>query len=279
MPADPPTRTAGLAERAVIQVQGGQATATRDYLAEEVPVAIHYNGEPHAVMMASPGDLDDFAYGFSLSEHGIGVHEIAQVQREDGLEGIRLDIRTHGPLPASLQNQLQRSLPGRSGCGICGHRLLEEIIRQPPPVGAGPRIDAQALHRALAELQTRQPLNAASGALHAAAWALADGRLLAVREDVGRHNALDKLIGALARAQMDRGEGFAVVTSRASYEMVSKAAIAGMPLLLAISAPTALAVDLANSCGLTLVGFVRPGRHVIYSHAWRMPDVGGAVQA
>ena len=270
MPPEPPRRTAGLAERAVIQVESGASTPAQDCLAEEVPVAIHYNGEPHAVMMATPGELEDFAYGFSLSEHGMGVADIAQVLREDLLEGIRLDIRTHGALPAALQNELQRSLPGRSGCGICGHRLLEDIIQQPPPVGVGLRIDAQALARALDELQGRQPLNAVSGALHAAAWALPDGQLLAVREDVGRHNALDKLIGALTRAQVDRSEGFAVVTSRASYEMVSKAAIAGMPMLLAISAPTALSVDLANSCGLTLAGFVRPGRHVIYSHAWRL---------
>jgi FdhD protein len=271
MPAEPPQRTPGLAGRAVIQVEGGIATPTHDLLAEEVPIGIHYNGQAHAVMMATPGDLEDFAYGFSLSEHGIGVDDIAQVRREDLLEGIRLDIRTHGPLPASLQDELQRSLPGRSGCGICGHRQLEDIIRQPPPVGVGLRIEEQALARALAELQTRQPLNAASGALHAAAWALPDGQLQLVREDVGRHNALDKLIGALLRTGQDRQAGFAVVTSRASYEMVSKAAIAGMPLLLAISAPTALAVDLATSCGLSLAGFVRPGRHVIYSHGWRLP--------
>lgn len=270
MPVEPPSRTPGLAQRAVIQVEADVVTSAQDCLAEEVPVAIHYNGEPHAVMMATPIELEDFAYGFSLSEHGIGVDDIAGVQRDDLLEGIRLDIRTHGALPAALQGELQRSLPGRSGCGICGHRLLEEIIKQPPPVGEGLRISAQALARALADLQTRQPLNAASGALHAAAWALPDGSLLAVREDVGRHNALDKLIGALTREQVDRSQGFAVVTSRASYEMVSKAAIAGMPLLLAISAPTALAVDLAHSCGLTLAGFARPGRHVIYSHPWRL---------
>lgn len=270
MPVDLPRRVPGLAERAVIQVEAGATTPAWDCLAEEVPVAIHYNGEPHAVMMATPVELEDFAYGFSLSEHGIGVDDIAGVGREDLLEGIRLDIRTHGPLPATLQDELQRSLPGRSGCGICGHRLLEEIIKQPPPVGEGLRISAPALAHALAELQARQPLNAASGALHAAAWARPDGSLLAVREDVGRHNALDKLIGLLARTQVDRSQGFAVVTSRASYEMVSKAAIAGMPLLLAISAPTALAVDLADSCGLTLAGFARPGRHVIYSHPWRL---------
>jgi len=276
MPVDPSRRAPGLAQRAVIQVEADVVTSAQDCLAEEVPVAIHYNGEPHAVMMATPIELEDFAYGFSLSEHGIGVDDIAAVQRDDLLEGIRLNIRTHGALPAALQDELQRSLPGRSGCGICGHRLLEEIIKQPPPVDEGLRISAQALARALAELQGRQPMNAASGALHAAAWALPDGSLLAVREDVGRHNALDKLIGALTREQVDRSQGFAVVTSRASYEMVSKAAIAGMPLLLAISAPTALAVDLANSCGLTLAGFARPGRHVIYSHPWRLQDTDAA---
>ena len=131
-------------------------------------------------------------------------------------------------------------------------------------------VAAQALEAALAALQDRQPLNAATGAIHAAAWCDAAGTLLAVREDVGRHNALDKLIGARLREGMDPTLGFALVTSRASYEMVTKAAIAGIPLLAAISAPTALAIDLAQSCGLTLAGFVRPGRYVVYSHPWRL---------
>jgi FdhD protein len=163
-----------------------------------------------------------------------------------------------------------RGLPGRSGCGICGTRLLEEVVKRPACVGDGLTIDNAALEIALSALQDRQPLNKATGATHAAAWALPDGALTLVREDVGRHNALDKLIGAMLRGGVDPARGFALVTSRASYEMVTKAAVAGIGLLAAISAPTALAVDLARDCGLTLVGFVRPGRQVIYSHPHRL---------
>jgi FdhD protein len=274
MAAHSDATASGLAHRAVIQVTEGKATEAQDRLAEEVPVAVHYNGEPFAVMMLSPGDLDDFASGFSLTEVGVMPGEILAVDTQPLLEGIRLDIRTRHPLPVEVASRADRALPGRSGCGLCGNRMLEDVLRQPAPVGRGPVIDVTALEGALQELQRRQPLNAATGAHHAAAWARADGRLVEVREDVGRHNALDKLIGALQRQDIDARDGFAVITSRASYEMVSKAAIAGFPLLAAISAPTALAMDLAQRCGLTLAGFVRPGRHVIYSHPWRLGQGG-----
>ncbi|WP_454832392.1 formate dehydrogenase accessory sulfurtransferase FdhD [Pseudoxanthomonas wuyuanensis] len=270
MPADRAVPGSGVARRAVIQVEGGVAVPAQDLLAEEVPVAIHYNGEPFAVMMASPGDLDDFAYGFSLTEAGVAPGGILAVATQQLLEGIRLDIRTREPLPADTASASRRSLPGRSGCGICGNRLLEDVLKQPGPVREGGAVDAAALDAALAGLSQWQPLNAATGAIHAAAWSRIDGSLVMVREDVGRHNALDKLIGAMRREGVDAKAGFAVVTSRASYEMATKAALAGIPLLAAISAPTALAVDLAQRCGLTLAGFVRPGRHVIYSHAWRL---------
>jgi FdhD protein len=270
MAVDDAATGSGLAQRAVTRVMDGKATAVRDQLAEEVPVGVHYNGEPFAVMMLSPGDLEDFAHGFSLTEVGVMAGEILDVAAQPLLEGIRLDIRTRHPLPAAVASRADRALPGRSGCGLCGNRRLEEVLRQPAPVDEGKAIGRAALERALRDLQQRQPLNAATGAHHAAAWSRADGRLVTVREDVGRHNALDKLIGALRRGNVDTHEGFALITSRASYEMVTKAAIAGFPLLAAISAPTALAVDLAQHCGLTLAGFVRPGRHVIYSHPWRL---------
>lgn len=276
MPTDKAKTDCGLARRAVIQVEGGAATQAQDQLAEEVPVAIHYNGEPFAVMMASPCDLEDFAYGFSLTEAGVAPGDILAVASQQVLEGIRLDIRTRGPLPVDTASPPRRSLPGRSGCGICGNRLLEDVLKQPDPVMAGGVVDGPALDAALAGLPLRQPLNAATGAIHAAAWSRIDGSLAMVREDVGRHNALDKLIGAMRREGIAADAGFAVVTSRASYEMVTKAALAGIPLLAAISAPTALAVDLAQGCGLTLAGFVRPGRHVIYSHAWRLMRGGEA---
>lgn len=259
--------------RQVTRVRGGLAQVAQDVLAEEVPVAVHYDGEPFAVMMATPSDLDDFAHGFSLSEGRAAPGDIREVHVQELLEGVLLDIRTHGPdnaRPAAPE----RLLPGRSGCGICGNRLLEDVVRRPPEVAEGVRIAPAALERALASLSQRQPLNARTGAVHAAAWAHADGTLEWVREDVGRHNALDKLIGAMLRSGQEASAGFAVVTSRASYEMVTKAALAGITMLAAISAPTALAVNLAQDCGLTLVGFARPGRQVVYSHPWRLAGEG-----
>ena len=266
--SDPAEPGSGHARRPVTQLRAGIAQPASDLLAEEVPVAVHYDGEPFAVMMVSPGDLQDFAYGFSLTEGRTIPADIVDIDVRTVLEGLLLDISTRNPAVSGATPE--RSLPGRSGCGICGNRVLEDVIKRPAPVGDGVAIDVAALEIALAALQDRQPLNAATGATHAAAWASPDGTLMLVREDVGRHNALDKLIGAMVRSDMDPGPGFALVTSRASYEMVTKAAIAGISLLAAISAPTALAVDLARDCGLTLVGFVRPGRQVIYSHPHRL---------
>lgn len=268
----PETSPRGYALRTVERVQGGAATRAEDCLAEEVPVAMLYDGAPFAVMMATPADLEDFAYGFSLSEGRVAdTSRIAAVEIHEGFEGIQLDIRTDGPAPQA--EAAERLMPGRSGCGICGSRTLEEVVRHPAPVASALRIDDAILERALAGLREHQPINALTGSVHAAAWASADGRIVLVREDVGRHNALDKLVGAMLRHGIDAGAGFALITSRASYEMVTKAAVAGIGLLAAISAPTALAVHLAKDCNLTLVGFARPGRHVVYSHPQRLQRV------
>jgi len=267
---DPVEPGKGHARRPITQLLAGVARNDTDLLAEEVPVAVHYDGQPFAVMMASPADLPDFAYGFSLTEGRAGPDDIVAVEERAVLEGILLDICTRNP--ASGDAPAERPLPGRSGCGICGTRLLEEVVKHPASVADGVAIDIASLEFALAALQELQPLNKATGATHAAAWATADGALVVVREDVGRHNALDKLIGAMLRDKIDPQAGFAVVTSRASYEMVTKAAVAGIGLLAAISAPTALAVDLARDCGLTLVGFARPGRQVVYSHPQRLQN-------
>ncbi len=161
----------------------------------------------------------------------------------------------------------RRNLAGRTGCGLCGTESLEQALRQLPPVAAGPAIAPAAIHVAFDALRSRQPLHRLTGASHAAAWANPDGTLELVREDVGRHNALDKLIGAMAKDRRSFNDGFAVITSRASSEMVQKAATVGMPLLAAISAPTGLAIRLARECGLTLVGFARGGSHVVYAGA------------
>ena len=264
--------TAGFVTRRVDRWRHGMATHEDDCVAEEMPIALVYNDVSFAVMMATPHDLRDFALGFSLSEGLIEAPEqLLDVQVQTLLEGIELAIRVVPDAHAAhLDRAHERLLPGRSGCGICGTRNLEQAIRQSPPVGAGGTLTHDALEHALAELQLRQPMNAATGAVHAAAWADSNGNILLVREDVGRHNALDKLIGAMHRADVDPHAGMALVTSRASYEMVTKSASAGITVLAAISAPTALAIELARSTGITLIGFTRPGSHNIYTHPDRL---------
>lgn len=258
----------GQTHRAVTVRRGGAGQSGEDWLAEEVPVELRYNGEAYAVMMATPGDLEDFAYGFSLSE-GRVVHarDIRRVTVHARLEGYVIDIDA----PSAAVDEA-RLLPGRSGCGLCGSRHLEEVLRPIPPVPDGPMLESSALERALTALEQCQPLNARTGAVHAAAWVSPGGEILRLREDVGRHNALDKLLGSLSREGNDVHGGFVLVTSRASYEMVTKTARLGIGVLAAISAPTALAVDLARASHLTLVGFVRPGRHVVYSHPQRLVE-------
>jgi FdhD protein len=281
---------AGSATRPVTRYERGRATTDDDRLAEEVPVAVHINGKPFAVMMASPVDLEDFARGFALTENRVGdARDIESIEVHEMLEGITIDVRTREAAtvtPAATVAELattdvapagplgEREIVGRSGCGICGTRELEDVIRRPRPVAAGTNVAPDAIERALEALRAEQPINAFTGSVHAAAWARADGSLMVVREDVGRHNALDKLIGAMTRRGIDPREGFALITSRASYEMVTKAAVAGITVLVAISAPTALAVALADECGLTLVGFARPGRFNVYSRPERVHNLG-----
>lgn len=267
MQPDLPTVPAGAVRRDVARIERGVETRTEDWLAEEVPVQVGVNGASFAVMMLSPHDLEDFAWGFALSERLVhSAADIDGVDIREVLEGIVLDIRC----VAAPREVSERELPGRSGCGICGSRALEDVVQQPALLGTGVTIDDGVLERALASLREAQPVNAMTGSVHAAGWCSMDGQLLLVREDVGRHNALDKLVGATRRSGIDPLAGFVVITSRASYEMVTKTATAGITLLAAISAPTALAVQLARSCGLTLIGFARPGRHVVYAHAQRL---------
>jgi FdhD protein len=276
----------------VLRYERGLATEDDDRLAEEVPVAMHFDGQPFAVMMATPCDLEDFARGFAVTEGKVAsIDDIVSVEVREVLEGITVDVRTVGspspaelaptradaPTPANVSvgaspagDTRGRELPGRSGCGICGSRELEDVVRRPNPVGAGPTITPAAIEHALEVLRASQPINAFTGSVHAAGWALPDGTLIHVREDVGRHNALDKLIGTLLTSRVDTAQGFVVITSRASYEMVTKAAVAGITVVVAISAPTALAVHLAADCGVTLVGFARPGRFNVYTRPQRI---------
>ncbi|ALN61805.1 formate dehydrogenase family accessory protein FdhD [Lysobacter antibioticus] len=272
--AAPDTARAGAVSRPVRRRRGARVDDTVDAVAAEVPVALVYNGTPFAVMMATPDDLADFALGFSLSEGIVARADELRVEEiATSLEGITLRLAIPEARAAALE-QRRRNLQGRSGCGVCGTESIEAVLRPPPRLRDSAPIRVQALHRALHELRERQPLNALTGATHAAGWAGRDGRVSFVREDVGRHNALDKLIGALVAAGLDPLQGFAVVTSRASFEMAMKAAQAGIPLLAAISAPTTLAIALADSAGLTLIGFARDDGHAVYTHAQRLIENG-----
>jgi FdhD protein len=266
------TLSAGYVTRPIERWRDGRLQSVNDAIAEEVPVAMVYNGVSFAVMMATPQDLHDFALGFSLSE-GLISHadQLQAIQSHALLEGIELAMTVEEKAPAAqLSQRNERLLPGRGGCGVCGARNLEDAVRQPQRTENTLRLRREALERAFADLQSHQPMNIATGAVHAAAWADLGGNIVIVREDVGRHNALDKLIGAMHRAGIAANTGFVLLTSRASYEMVIKAASAGVGVLAAISAPTALAIELARSAGLTLIGFVRPGGHNVYTHPERL---------
>jgi FdhD protein len=243
-----------------------------DYIAEEVPLALMYNGIPYAVMLTTPNDIKDFVTGFSLTEEIIlDINEIISLnihQRENGIEA-RITI------PANRAESLKhrtRNIAGCTGCGLCGTTSLDGAIRQPHSLGKGVTISTSTIHRGLDSIKSLQKLNNITGAVHAAVWLNRFGDPVLIREDVGRHNALDKLIGALKTINTDLDNGFLIVTSRASFEMVQKAALSGISLMVAISAPTALAVKLANDCGLSLVGFARDHSHVLYSHPQRLLD-------
>lgn len=254
----------------VLKYEHGELHELQDQVAEEVPIAMIYNGISHAVMLATPDDLVDFALGFSLCEGILSdpkeLYGIDIVERVNGIE-LQMEIATENFVHLK---ERRRSMAGRTGCGLCGSESLDQAIRVPRRIQAADiTFDAEAIYRAQRELQAQQALQGRTGATHASAWADREGEVLLVREDVGRHNALDKLIGALAERQLSR-EGFVLTSSRASYEMVQKAASADIPMLVAISAPTGLAIRMAQGCGLTLVGFARKEQHVVYSVAERL---------
>lgn len=270
-PASPDSPAApGSVIRSVRRLCGSEEQVLDDHVAEEVPVAFVYNDQPFAVMMATPSDLADFAIGFALSEGIVETAgEVAIERIEELIEGVEIRLRIPAGRARALA-QRRRSMSGRSGCGICGSELLEGALRWPAPVAAQPRVAVSALRRALRELRASQAINARTGATHAAGWAALDGGLRLSREDVGRHNALDKLIGAMHAADEDPAGGFLVVTSRASYEMAMKAASAGIALMAAVSAPTALAISLADRANLTLIGFAREDGLAVYTHGGRL---------
>ena len=279
-----------LSEVKVIRWHQGVLTKAVDKVAEETPIALIYNGVSHAVMLATPQDLEDFALGFSLSE-GIlqnksELYDVEIVAQTQGIE-LRLDVATEAFVKLK---QRRRNLVGRTGCGLCGAESLEHALRLPEstlnlaknkrtsshtPTKASIKttkvemINAASLQAALHAMQTKQLLQQATGATHACAWVNVRGEIELLREDVGRHNAMDKLIGALAKTP-EKSDGFVITSSRASVEMVQKVALAGYNLLAAISAPTGLAIRVAETYGVTLVGFLRENQFVIYTHADRI---------
>ncbi len=239
-------------------------------LAEETAIAITYNRLTHAVMMATPADLHDFAVGFSLSEGIVpaadAIEDYAMVEAEGGVE-LRLWI---APEHMAALETRRRRLAGATGCGMCGLESLAEALRPVPPAPTGRAYEAAAIDRAIASLGDAQVLNHATRAVHAAGFWTPDTGLVAVREDVGRHNALDKLGGALALAGACAADGIVLLTSRISIELVQKAARMGAPLVVAVSAPTALAVRAAEAAGMTLVGVARQDGFEVFSGAHRV---------
>jgi FdhD protein len=242
----------------------------RESIAEEVPVAMVYNGLSHVVMMASPTDLDDFALGFSLTEGIVESRsELTDTEIFPAGEGIEARIEISSRAFFRLKER-RRALQGRTGCGLCGVESLDQALRDLPKLASDLTVQPGAIHRALDALPAMQGLNRVTHALHAAAFCRPDGVIVAVREDVGRHNAFDKLIGALVKADVDMGRGFAVITSRCSFEMAQKAISAGIPVLVAVSAPTHLAIKLAESYDLTLLALARADSMKLFAGARRI---------
>lgn len=255
---------------AVSRARGAARAIVQDRVAEEVPVALEFNGISHAVMMATPADLEDFAHGFSLTECIVDApSQIHDCEWSSNEQGYTVSLTIAAACFARLKEK-RRNLTGRTGCGLCGTESLAQAMRPLEPLTTPLCFDANAVLRAAANLRDHQLLLAVTGATHAAAWCTADGHIALIREDVGRHNALDKLVGALVRSSQDVGSGFAIVTSRASYEMVQKTATAGIALLAAVSGVTGLAVDVAQGAGLTLLGFTRGADFSVYSHPERL---------
>jgi FdhD protein len=254
----------------LLQRDAGSAEPHSETVAEEVPVAMVYNGLSHVVMMASPTDLEDFALGFSLTEGIIeSKSELTDCEIQRAGEGIEARIEISARAFFRLKEH-RRALQGRTGCGLCGVESLDQALRDLPKLNSELRVRAQAIHRALDALPALQGLNRVTHALHAAAFCMPDGEIVGVREDVGRHNALDKLIGALSKDGVDTGNGFAVITSRCSFEMAQKAISAGIPVLAAVSAPTHLAIKLAASYDLTLLALARSDSMKLFTGARRI---------
>lgn len=239
---------------------------------DETPIGISYNDRPHAVLMATPQDLEDLAIGFTVTESIAEVDDIEDVTVEEKDEGVAVNVVLKPMAVQSASLARKRSLEGRSSCGLCGVTRLADTVRSLRRAGEGLRVSHQIIQKALGELDQAQALGRTTRATHAAGWCDPSGKLLLAREDVGRHCALDKLIGAALAEGLDPAQAFIVVTSRCSYEMVEKTAMAGVALLVAISAPTALAIRKAEEAGLTLVALARSDGHAVFTRPERVVD-------
>ena len=269
--ADELTNSAdSLKQVSVLRVRDGEQTIAMDVIAVEVPVALEYNGISHVVMLASPANLENFALGFSLSE---GIIQQASELYACEVEATAAGWLVHLEIAAErfmLLKERRRNLAGRTGCGLCGTESLEQVTRCKTVVSHRHHFTEAAILNGMHAMQNMQPMQKQSGATHAAAWMTAQGQIECVREDVGRHNALDKLIGVMAEQKQDFTAGVLLITSRASYEMVQKAAIMNVGVIAAISAPTSFAVELAEQTEVTLMGFMRDQSYVVYTHADRV---------
>jgi FdhD protein len=262
------------ANRAAERWRGARRESIEQAIAAETPLALTYNGKSYVVMMGSPADLEDFALGFSLAEAIVKrAGEVGPIQITDHGRGLQIDV-TIPERRARMLGARPRNLAGRAGCGLCGIAELDQALRPLPWLEPGPVVSSGALLAAVESLPALQRLNREVHAVHAAAWFTVEGRPVLAREDVGRHNALDKLIGARAwiAPDGDHAPGFAVITSRMSVEMVQKAATAGIALLVALSAPTTLAIETAGACGLTLVAGARSDGFQTYTHPERIAE-------
>ncbi len=264
----------GSLHRPARRLTAAGAESLDEIVAEEVAVALVYNGVSHAVMMATPCDLEDFARGFSLTERIVEKPseiydvEVEELERAGGGRGFEVRLEIASQRMVALQAQ-RRTMAGRTGCGLCGVDSLDAALRPVPRSTGTGMVSRAAVQRAMAALPGEQKINKQNGATHAAGWAMPDGSLVAVREDVGRHNALDKLGGALAKDGLP-ASGFVVVTSRCSYEMVQKAAALGASAIAAVSAPTSLAIETAEQAGIALIAFVRESRLTVYANPDRI---------
>jgi FdhD protein len=263
------TQLTGVTQAQVHQ-RGQLATAQPDWLAEEVPVALVYNGISHVVMMCTPKDLEAFALGFSLSEGIIeSPRDIYSIEINQTCNGLEVQIELSSRRFTGLKAR-RRAMAGRTGCGVCGIEQLADIFRPLPALPFTQRFSLTHLDSALKQLREVQEVGQLTGCTHAAAWLSPQGELLGGCEDVGRHVALDKLLGV--RAQQGWQQGAVLTSSRASYEMVQKAAMCGVEILFVVSAATSLAVEIAERSNLTLVGFSKPGRATVFTHPQRIVD-------